>query len=59
MAFRLCPCGSGHSRSDLKDARGIFVTFVCSACRAEKAKRFRPEVLGDSQYDCDEPVEED
>lgn len=59
MAFRPCSCGSGRARSEMRDARGIFLTFVCSACQAEKMARFRPEVLRDPQYEADEPIEED
>lgn len=57
--IRECPCGSGHARESLMDARGIFAAFCCSACRKEKLAKFRPEVFTDSQYACDEAVEPD
>jgi hypothetical protein len=59
MTQRPCPCGSNQPRHDLHDARGIFVTFCCDDCEAEKRARFRPEVFSDSQYDSDEPIEGD
>jgi len=32
---------------------------VCNACRRERLARYRPEVLNNPQYECDEPIEED
>jgi hypothetical protein len=54
-----CPCGSGQSRFDLTDARGIFCCYVCDACEDEKRKRYRPDVLTDPNYEASEPIEED
>ncbi len=59
MRDRSCACGSGRSRHALHDARGIFLTYVCSSCRAEKEAQFRPEVLWDAAYDADEPIDGD
>lgn len=59
MTNRTCACGSGRERHAQHDARGIFLTFTCSACHAEKMKRFRPDVLRDSQYEADEPIDAD
>ena len=46
-----CHCGSGLERHARFDARGIFLTYVCEKCEAEKLKHFRPEVLTDPNYD--------
>jgi hypothetical protein len=58
MPPKPCSCGSGKQRSELRDARGIFCTFICSKCEAEKRKRFRPEIFTDSQYETVEPISE-
>jgi hypothetical protein len=57
--MKLCPCGSGESRRELVDARGIFCTFVCDKCEKQKRAKFRPDIFTDSQYWTDEPVEEE
>lgn len=57
--MRLCPCGSGKARDELVDARGIFCCYVCEDCEDEKRKRYRPEIFEDSNYGCDEQVEDD
>jgi hypothetical protein len=54
-----CPCGSGEPREEVCDARGIFVAFVCDHCRERRLAGFRPEILTDSNYECDEPVDPD
>jgi hypothetical protein len=59
MRIRTCMCGSGRSRYALHDARGIFLTYVCSSCREERTKQFRAEVLWDPTYDADEPIDGD
>lgn len=41
------------------DARGIELCKVCDVCVDEKLAVYRPEVLTDSQYECDEDVEPD
>jgi hypothetical protein len=41
------------------DARGIFLTYVCSRCEREKLSHFRPDVLSDPNYWADEPIEEE
>ena len=38
-------CGSGEPRRELKDARGIFCTFVCDKCEEEKRSHFRPDIF--------------
>jgi hypothetical protein len=54
-----CPCGSGLPRRELVDARGIFCTFVCDRCEAEKKAHYRPDIFTDPNYETTEPVEED
>ena len=39
------------------DARGIFLTYACDKCWREKAKGYRKEVLEDSNYSAEEPIE--
>lgn len=39
------------------DARGIPLARVCGKCRKEKLSKYRPEVLKDSNYSADEPIE--
>jgi hypothetical protein len=41
------------------DARGIYLTRVCDKCRKAKLAKYRPEVLTDSNYYCDEDIEPD
>jgi hypothetical protein len=52
-----CFCGSGLPRREKKDGYGIFLTFVCDKCEAEKMKEFRPDIM--EEYDADEPIEAD
>ena len=54
---RPCPCGSGLDSYWQFDARGIELCRACPKCRKEKLARYRPEVLTDSQYQADEPIE--
>jgi hypothetical protein len=56
---RPCPCGSAEPSYIEYDARGIPLTRVCKACRRERLARYRPEVLTNPQYECDEPIEEE
>ena len=57
--YRPCRCGSGLQRFELVDARGIFCTYVCDQCEAEKRREFRADIFTDADYECDEPVEAD
>lgn len=41
------------------DARGIPLCKVCPECKEQKLKRYRKEVLNDSNYECDEVIEDD
>ena len=52
-----CSCGSGEIQEAEYDARGIFLTYACDKCRNERLSRFRPEVLTDPNYECDEAIE--
>lgn len=54
-----CPCGSGLPSRELYDARGIYVARVCERCENKVRSEFRPEIFTDSQYACDEPIDED
>ena len=56
--YRLCDCGSGEYPEKQYDARGIYLTSTCDQCEAEKLGRYRPDVLTDSNYWCDEPIDE-
>jgi len=40
-----CSCGSRMPRRELKDAAGIFCTFVCDACEAKKKKAFKSYIF--------------
>ena len=57
MNHRRCSCGSGLPSYALTDARGIFCTYACESCEAEKKRRFRPEIFTDANYYADEPIE--
>jgi hypothetical protein len=59
MAERLCPCDSGLPSHWEYDARGIPLCRVCRKCRAAKLRRYRPEVLSDTSYWADEPIEDE
>ena len=48
-----CNCGSGRDRHALVDAAGVFVTYVCDKCEAEKRKRYNPRIFSD-WYDADQ-----
>jgi hypothetical protein len=56
---RPCPCGSGQDSVWILDARGIPLCRACTQCRSARLSSFRPEVLTDPDYECDEQVEED
>lgn len=56
---RPCPCESGLDSVWILDARGIPLCRACAKCRAARLSTFRPEILTDPNYQCDEPIEED
>jgi hypothetical protein len=55
--MKVCHCGSGQSSWWESDARGIPLARVCSECRDKKLSKYRPEVLTNSNYYADEPIE--
>lgn len=57
--MKSCNCGSGLGSWIEYDAKGIPLCRVCDKCREEKLSKYRPEVLTDSNYWTDEPVDED
>jgi hypothetical protein len=53
-----CPCGSSEDSWWEHDARGIPLARVCDQCFDERiTKRYRADVLTDSNYWADEPIE--
>jgi len=62
MSFKTlqkCNCGSGEIRHALIDARGIFCTYVCSACEPDARERYRADIFEDPNYWADEPIDGD
>jgi hypothetical protein len=55
--LKLCHCGSQLPRRELRDARGIFCTFVCDKCERQKRSKFRADIFTDQNYWTDEPVD--
>jgi hypothetical protein len=55
--MRPCPCGSTKNSWWESDARGIPLARVCVECKEKKLGKFRPEVLANSNYYADEPIE--
>lgn len=56
---RTCDCGSGKEKFPQADARAIFLCYTCDDCHKTKMKRYRPDVLTDSNYWHDEPIDEE
>jgi hypothetical protein len=54
-----CPCGSGKDSWWEYDARRIPLCRACDDCVDEKLSHYRPDVLTDSNYWADEPIEEE
>jgi hypothetical protein len=52
-----CPCGSGLASRWESDARGLPLCRCCPKCRDERLSAYRPDVLTDSNYWTDEPVD--
>ena len=52
-----CPCGSAEYSWWEKDARGIPLARVCGKCKYKVLSKYKPKVLTNSQYECDEPIE--
>lgn len=56
---RPCPCGSEKPSRWQCDARGIPLCRTCTVCHKTRMARYRPEVLTNPNYECDEAIEED
>lgn len=56
---RECSCGSGKYSDEIYDARGIYITSACEDCERDRLKGYRPEVLTDPDYDCEEQIDPD
>lgn len=41
-------------RRELKDARGIFCTFVCDRCERDKRRTYRADIFTDPSYPADD-----
>lgn len=54
-----CPCGSGQNSLEICDARGIYLGRVCTECKDVRLRQFRQDVLTDSSYEVDEPIDEE
>ena len=54
--LRLCTCGSGQLRRDLRDVRGIFCTFVCDACEPRRRAVYDPLIFDTATTPTGEPV---
>ena len=52
-------CDSGLYHEEIYDARGIYVARVCEKCRKESLAPYRSDIFTDSQYECDEQIDED
>jgi hypothetical protein len=42
---KVCRCGSNKPRYELRDAAGIFCTFVCDDCETTARKKFNPQIF--------------
>lgn len=47
------------TKRPLHDARGIFVTYVCNQCEAQKRQGYRADIFTDGNYWSDEPIDDD
>jgi hypothetical protein len=57
---RPCPCGSGEESQWEFDAKGMPLDRMCRVCRKAKLARIPTKILlGYTQEDIDEPIEED
>lgn len=52
-----CSCGSGLTKHDLTDARGIFCGYVCSECEKRKRDTYNADIFENTQYETDETIE--
>ncbi len=56
---RTCPCESGEVRYELRDARDIFCSYVCSKCEDKVKSKYRPEIFTNNNYSSEEQIEEE
>ena len=54
LRYHFCP---KDEREPLYDARGIYLTVVCSVCRDTKLRQYKPEVLTDNNYPTIEDID--
>ena len=54
--LKLCRCGSGHFQFPVRDARGIFIDYVCQRCKDDKLSAFNPEIMINPNYDLGDRV---
>lgn len=55
-----CICGSGRVDTfNLFDARGIYISKVCTECVEQVKRKYRPDIFTDSNYWTDEPIDEE
>jgi len=56
----VCECETSYLQP-IYDARGIYCGCSCGSdkCEAEIKAKYRPEIFTDSQYECDEQIDED
>lgn len=59
QASRPCPCGSGRESEWQYDARGIELCRTCTKCHSRRMAAYRPDVLTDPNYQCDEAIDSD
>jgi hypothetical protein len=59
MSPNLCFCSSNPTRRPVRDARGIFCTYVCDTCETEKLARFKLEIFTDPDYDAPDLGDDD
>ncbi len=59
MKITICNCGSNKESWWIYDARGIPLCKVCEKCEEDKKKKYRKDVLVDSNYECGEEIDED
>ena len=52
-----CYCGSKQEAYWIYDGHGIALCKVCDKCKAQKMKRYRPDIM--SAYEADEPIDSD
>ena len=54
--LRLCTCGSGQIRRELRDTPSIFCAFVCDACEPRKRVADDPRIFDAATTPTGEPV---